>query len=58
VLPTTTAGMALCMEINSAGQVLASITWHMAYGEQLAEPLRIMRDSQQHPAENPGLVRY
>ena len=58
VLPTTQQGVALCVELNSQGQAVAQITWHMGPNEQLAEPLRIMRDDEQHPEHNAGLVRY
>ena len=45
VLPTNKPEVALCIELDEcSGHVVATITWHLGPNEQLAEPLRVMRD--------------
>lgn len=58
VLATSDSSTVLVLDMASDGKVLASMPWHLGPDEQLADPLRVLRDDEQHSDENPGLVRY
>ena len=57
VLATTDPKQVLVVEISTNGEIMACMPWHLGLNEQLADPVRMLRDDEQRP-EDHGMLRF